>query len=95
MNDKLQHFLVCAAIAAVMAAVMRLTGATVVQTAIASVGAAMAAGLGKEYGDRCAVGNHWDWVDLAADLAGAVVGTVVVIAAEAMIRIMIYNTLRF
>lgn len=77
MNDKMLHFLVCAAIAAVMAAVMRLTGATVVQTAIASVGAAMAAGLGKEYGDRCAVGNHWDWVDLAADLAGAVVGTVV------------------
>lgn len=95
MNDKLQHFLICAAIAAVMAAVMRLTGATVVQTAIASVDTSMAAGLGKEYGDRCAIGNHWDWVDLAADLAGAVVGTVVVIAAEAMIRIMIYNTLRF
>lgn len=79
MNDKLQHFLVCAAIAAVMAAVMRLTGATVVQTAIASVGAAMSAGLGKEYGDRCAIGNHWDWVDLAADLAGAVVGTAVAV----------------
>lgn len=79
MNDKLQHFLVCAAIAAVMAAVMRLTEATVTQTAIASVGAAMAAGLGKEYGDRCAVGNHWDWVDLATDLAGAVAGTVVVL----------------
>ena len=79
MNDTLQHFLVCAAIAAVMAAVMRLTGATVTQTAIASVGAAMSAGLGKEYGDRCAVGNRWDWLDLAADLAGAVVGTVVVL----------------
>lgn len=80
MNDKVQHFLVCAAIAAVMAAVMGLTGATVTQTAIASVGAAMAAGLGKEYGDRCAVGNRWDWLDLAADLAGAVVGTVVVLS---------------
>ena len=81
MNDKLLHFLVCAAIAAVMAAVMMVTGATVVQTAISSVGAAMSAGLGKEYGDRCAVGNHWDWVDLAADLAGAVVGTVVALGA--------------
>lgn len=80
MNDKLQHFLVCAAIAAVMAAVMMLVGATVVQTAITSVGAAMAAGFGKEYGDRCAVGNRWDWLDLAADLAGAVVGTVVVLS---------------
>lgn len=79
MNDKLQHFLVCAFIAAMMAAVMRLTGATFTQTAIASVGAAMAAGLGKEYGDKNAAGNHWCWVDLAADLAGAVVGTVVVL----------------
>lgn len=79
MNDKLQHFLVCADIAAVMAAVMMVTGATVVQTAIASVGAAMAAGLGKEYGDRCAIGNHWDWVDLAADLAGAVVGATLIL----------------
>ena len=79
MNDKLLHFLVCAAIAAVMAAMMLLTGATVVQTAIASVGAAMSAGLGKEYGDKNAAGNHWCWVDLAADLAGAVVGTVVVL----------------
>lgn len=79
MNDKLQHFLVCAAIAAVMAAMMLLTGATVTQTAIASVGAAMAAGLGKEYGDRCAIGNHWDWVDLAADLAGAVVGATLIL----------------
>lgn len=75
MNDKMQHFLVCAAIAAVMAAVMMLVGATVVQTAIASVGAAMAAGFGKEYGDRCAVGNRWDWLDIAADFAGAVAGT--------------------
>lgn len=95
MNDKLLHFLVCAAIAALTGILMMLVGATVVQTAIASVGAAMAAGLGKEYGDRCAIGNHWDWVDLAADLAGAVVGTVVVIAAESVIKIMIYNTLRF
>lgn len=79
MNDKMLHFLVCAAIAAVMAAVMRLTGATVVQTAIASVGTSMAAGFGKEYGDKNAAGNHWDWVDLAADLAGAVVGTAVAV----------------
>ena len=79
MNDKMLHFLVCAAIAALTGILMMLVGATVVQTAIASVGAAMAAGLGKEYGDRCAIGNHWDWVDLAADLAGAVVGTVVVL----------------
>lgn len=79
MNDKLQHFLVCVAIAAVMATVMMVTGATVVQTAIASVGAAMAAGLGKEYGDKNATGNHWCWLDLAADLAGAVVGATLIL----------------
>lgn len=75
MNDKMQHFLVCAAIAALTCILMMLVGATVVQTAIASVGAAMAAGFGKEYGDRCAVGNRWDWLDIAADFAGAVAGT--------------------
>lgn len=79
MNDKLQHFLICAFIAAMMAAVMRLTGATVAQTAIASVGAAMAAGLGKEYGDKNATGNHWCWLDIAADLAGAVVGATLIL----------------
>lgn len=96
MNDKMQHFLVCAVIAAVVAVTaLLLFGMTMTQSAVAAVAVAMAAGFGKEYGDRCAVGNRWDWLDLAADLGGAVVGTVVVIAAEAMIRIMIYNTLRF
>lgn len=79
MNDKMLHFLVCAAIAALTGILMMLVGATVVQTAIASVGAAMAAGLGKEYGDKNATGNHWCWVDLAADAAGAVVGTTVAV----------------
>lgn len=79
MNDKMQHFLVCAAIAALTCILMMLVGATVLHCAIASVGTSMAAGLGKEYGDRCAVGNRWDWLDIAADLAGAVVGTTLVI----------------
>lgn len=79
MNDKLLHFLVCGAIAALTCILMMLVGATVLHCAIAAVIAAMAAGLGKEYGDRCAIGNHWDWYDLAADLAGAVVGTTLVI----------------
>ena len=32
-------------------------------------------GLGKEYGDMNALGNHWDNYDLMADLAGITVGT--------------------
>lgn len=77
MNDKTLHFLACGVIAAVMAAVMLLTGATTLQTAVAAIGTSMAAGLAKEYGDRCAIGNHWDWYDLAADLAGAIIGTAI------------------
>lgn len=79
MNDKLLHFLVCAAIAALTCILMMLVGATVLHCAIASVGTSMAAGLGKEYGDKNATGNHWCWLDLAADLAGAVAGTTLVI----------------
>lgn len=37
----------------------------------------LAAGLalGKEYGDRNAVGNHWCWWDILADSLGIIVGT--------------------
>ena len=31
-------------------------------------------GLGKEYGDKHATGNHWCWWDLLADLIGIVIG---------------------
>lgn len=27
-------------------------------------------GLGKEYGDSKASGNHWDWLDIVADIVG-------------------------
>lgn len=87
MNDKMLHFLVCAAIAALTCILMMLVGATVVQTAIASVGTSMAAGLGKEYGDKNAAGNHWCWLDIAADLAGAVVGTAIAAGLGWAIRV--------
>ena len=35
---------------------------------------AVGASLGKEYGDKGAIGNHWCWWDLLADLIGIIVG---------------------
>ena len=31
---------------------------------------ALGLGLGKEYGDSKASGNHWDWFDIVADVVG-------------------------
>lgn len=36
---------------------------------------AMGLALGKEYGDKKAVGNHWCWKDLVADMVGIVIGS--------------------
>lgn len=33
--------------------------------------------LGKEYGDKCASGNHWCWWDLLADALGTIAGTAI------------------
>lgn len=34
----------------------------------------MGLGIGKEYGDSKASGNHWDWLDIVADIAGILLG---------------------
>ena len=46
---------------------------------------AVGASLGKEYGDKGAVGNHWCWWDLLADLIGIIVG--------GAIRLLIFGTI--
>lgn len=33
-----------------------------------------AIGVGKEYGDKCAPGNKWDWSDITMDMVGSAVG---------------------
>ena len=38
---------------------------------------AVGASLGKEYGDKGAVGNHWCWWDVVSGMLGVIVGTVI------------------
>lgn len=69
------HAVVCLAIAAVVAMVLAHTcvgnGVTPV---LGGLSAGVAAGLGKEYGDSKAEGNHWCWTDVLADVLGSMVG---------------------
>lgn len=44
-------------------------------TAFGSTEFAIGAALGKEYGDKTAIGNHWCWLDLIADFIGILIGT--------------------
>jgi hypothetical protein bacD2_23024 len=72
--DHLKHFAVCVAIALIASAIESWCGASYIQSFVAGIIAGGAIGVGKEYGDRCAPGNKWDWSDIAADMVGAVVG---------------------
>ena len=58
-NDKFKHFSVC-----YFSGLFGTHGAAF----------GMGLGIGKEYGDSKAIGNKWDWLDIAADFAGAISG---------------------
>lgn len=49
---------------------------TFIASLLSGIFSGVAIGIGKEYGDYKAVGNYWDWYDIVADFAGAVVGSV-------------------
>lgn len=75
-TDKLKHFIVCLAVALVASLIEGASGASAWQSVIAGFIAGSAIGVGKEYGDKCAPGNKWDWGDIGADFSGAVIGAV-------------------
>jgi putative lipoprotein len=79
-TDKLYHFGVCALIAFFGAAAFRLLLPASVPDAIGGAALALAVGVGKEYGDSKAPGNHWCWWDLLADLLGAACGAALTFA---------------
>ena len=65
LSDKTQHFIICL-IASISVGILN---------PFAGFMTAMGLGFGKEFGDDRAPGNKWDWKDVGADLAGAVLGT--------------------
>ncbi len=73
-SDKIKHFCACAAVAFLATVAQRTLGAAALEAAAAGVMAGMAIGVGKEYGDRCAPGNRWDWADIGADALGTAAG---------------------
>lgn len=75
-TDKFQHFSVCAEIAAATAYTIKNCGAPSIASCASGFIAGMSAGLGKEYGDKNAPGNKWDWIDIVADTIGSAVGCV-------------------
>lgn len=73
-SDKIKHFAACAIISFATSAFESALGARYLNSWLAGYIAGMAIGVGKEYGDKCAVGNRWDWADIGADALGSVVG---------------------
>lgn len=76
-QDKIKHFTACFAVALAASATESAMGAPALHSAAAGFMAGIAIGVGKEYGDHCSAGNRWDWLDLAADAAGSVIGAAV------------------
>lgn len=79
LNDKKQHFIICL-IASLFVGVLN---------PFAGFMTAMGLGFGKEFGDDRAPGNKWDWKDVGADLAGAVLGAGLVLLFRFLLGILI------
>lgn len=72
--DHIKHFIVCLAVAFSASSIEAGFGAYYGQSFIAGMIAGGAIGVGKEYGDKCAPGNKWDWSDITMDMVGSAVG---------------------
>lgn len=74
-KDKKLHCLVCAIISALTMLLFFVLESPLNIACTASTIVAMGAGFGKEWGDRCAEHNYWDWYDIIADFVGCLIGT--------------------
>jgi len=50
-----------------------------------AVGLCVGASAGKEYGDSKAYQNHWDWLDIVADMLGMAAGLLIVWGVRSLI----------
>lgn len=75
--DHIKHFCVCVAVALTASSIEASFGASYWQSFTAGVIAGGAIGVGKEYGDKCAPGNKWDWNDISVDMIGAICGAAI------------------
>lgn len=73
-RDKKIHFAVCLVIAFIVSFALGIIGDGALYASLSGFIAAMGTGIGKEVGDYYAPGNKWDWLDIAADAIGAVIG---------------------
>lgn len=74
--DHIKHFCVCFAVSLTASSIESGFGASYGQSCVAGLIAGGAIGVGKEYGDKCAPDNKWNWSDIIADMAGAIIGSV-------------------
>lgn len=73
--DKLMHFGFSMGISIITGLVGVLLGMNWYQTLYIGFTTGLAAGLGKEYGDKMNPNNKWDWSDVLADGLGALTGS--------------------
>ncbi len=72
--DKKLHFGCSFIIAALAGLAGNVLGMTWLQAFYTGFGISIAAGFGKEYGDKINPANKWDWSDVLADAIGAGLG---------------------
>ena len=73
--DKILHFAFCCACAIIVSTFIAHFCTSPTPAILAGFLAALALGMGKEFGDYRARGNNWSKTDLFFDLIGAIVGS--------------------
>ena len=71
--DKRLHAYVCCVCMVIIGALFLIWCPLIIALA-AGVISTLCLATGKEYGDKCAKGNHWCWWDLLADCVGVIIG---------------------
>ena len=75
--DKKLHAYVCCAYMVTIGALF-LIWCTLLVALASGIISTLSLSIGKEYGDKCAKGNHWCWYDLLADCIGMIIGGIIV-----------------